>query len=122
MKKIEAYFRPERLQQVISSLREVGVTGFSVSQVQGRGQQQNNVGVYRGHSYTINLHPKIKMDVVVSDAFVEPAVQAIIKAAQTGHMGDGKIFVYPVLQAYNIRTGIVDETIDELNPDTTSQL
>lgn len=115
MKKIEAIIRPEKLQNVITGLRAVGVTGFSVIPVQGRGQQKNSMGMYRGHVYTINLHPKIKMEIVVSDEFVQPAIDAIITAAQTGEMGDGKIFVYPVEQAYNIRTGQTDETIDELN-------
>lgn len=115
MKKIEAIIRPEKLQDVIAGLREVGVTGFSVIQVQGRGQQKNTTGVYRGHVYSINLHPKLKMEIVVSDEYVQPAINAIIKSAQTGEMGDGKIFVYPVAEAYNIRTGVADETIDELN-------
>lgn len=114
MKKIEAIIRPEKLQDVISELREVGITGFTVIQAQGRGQQKNSTGVYRGHTYSINLHPKLKMEIVVSDFFVKPAIDAIIKAAQTGEMGDGKIFVYPVQEAYNIRTGKIDETIDEL--------
>lgn len=115
MKKIEVIIRPEKLQEVIVALREVGVSGFTVLQVQGRGQQKNAKGVYRGHSYSISLHPKLKMEIVVSDDFVKPAVQALIQAAQTGEMGDGKIFVYPILEAYNIRTGLPDETIDELN-------
>jgi nitrogen regulatory protein P-II 1 len=116
MKKLEAIIRPEKLQEVIAELRNVGVTGFTVSQVQGRGQQKDAKGVYRGHPYQINLHPKLKLEIIVSDAYVNPAIQAIIKAAQTREMGDGKIFVYPVLEAYNIRTGRIDETIDELNP------
>ena len=115
MKKLEAIIRPEKLQTVIGQLRESGVTAFTVSQVQGRGQQKNATGVYRGHTYSINLHQKLKLEIVVSEEFVQPAIQAIIKGAQTGQMGDGKIFVYPVLEAYNIRTGLVDETIDELN-------
>lgn len=115
MKKLEAIIRPEKLQETIAQLRVVGVTGFTVSQVQGRGQQKDSTGVYRGHTYQINLHPKLKLEIIVSEEFVEPAVQAIVRAAQTGAMGDGKIFVLPVLEAYNIRTGQVDETIDELN-------
>ncbi|BCJ86890.1 P-II family nitrogen regulator [Effusibacillus dendaii] len=115
MKKIEAIIRPEKLQEVIAGLREVGITAFTVLQAQGRGQQKNTSGVYRGHAYSITLHPKLKMEMVVSNENVKPAVEAIIKAAQTGEMGDGKIFVYPVEEAYNIRTGSMDETIDELN-------
>ena len=115
VKRIDAIIRPERLQHVIRTLHQVGVTGFTVIPVQGRGQQKNTTGVYRGHTYDINLHPKIKLEIVVSEEFLDPAIKAIIKAAQTGEMGDGKIFVYDILQAYNIRTGKIDETIDELN-------
>jgi nitrogen regulatory protein P-II 1 len=115
VKKVEAIIRPDKLQEVIGHLREAGVSGFTVTQVQGRGQQKNATGVYRGHVYTINLHHKLKLEIVVSEEFVQPTIQAIIKGAKTGEMGDGKIFVYPVLEAYNIRTGLVDETIDELN-------
>ncbi len=115
MKRIDAIIRPERLQSVIRSLRKVGVTGFTVIPVQGRGQQKNTTGVYRGHTYDINLHPKIKLEIVVSDEYIQPAIHAIIDSAQTGQTGDGKIFVYNIMEAYNIRTGEVDETIDELN-------
>lgn len=115
MKRIDAVIRPEKLQAVIKSLRSVGVGGFTVIPVQGRGQQKNTHGVYRGHTYDINLHPKIKLEIVVSDEYLQPAIQSIMQSAQTGEMGDGKIFVYDVQEAYNIRTGRVDETIDELN-------
>jgi len=115
VKRIDAIIRPEKLQPVIRALREVGVTGFTVIPVQGRGQQLDTHGVYRGHSYDINLHPKVKLEIVVSNEYVEPAIGAILRAARTGQMGDGKIFIYDVLNAYNIRTGKIDETIDELN-------
>lgn len=115
VKRIDAVIRPEKLQAVIKSLRSVGVSGFTVIPVQGRGQQKNTHGVYRGHTYDINLHPKIKLEIVVSDEYTHPSIQAIIHSAQTGEMGDGKIFVYDVREAYNIRTGQIDETIDELN-------
>jgi nitrogen regulatory protein P-II 1 len=115
MKRIDAIIRPEKLQAVIKALRQVGVTGFTVIPAQGRGQQKDVQGVYRGHTYDINLHPKLKLEIVVSNEYLRPAIQAIIGAAQTGRMGDGKIFVYDVGEAYNIRTGLVDETLDELN-------
>ena len=115
MKRIDAIIRPEKLQPTIKALRQVGVSGFTVIPVQGRGQQKDAVGVYRGHVYDINLHPKIKLEIVVSDNYIQPTIRAIINAAQTGKTGDGKIFVYDILDAYNIRTGDVDETIDELN-------
>ncbi|MCL6518049.1 P-II family nitrogen regulator [Alicyclobacillus sp.] len=116
MKRIDAIIRPEKLQAVIKALRQIGVTGFTVIPVQGRGQQKDVRGVYRGHSYDINLHPKLKLEIVVSNSNLQPAIRAIVTAAQTGQAGDGKIFVYDVQEAYNIRTGLVDETIDELNP------
>jgi nitrogen regulatory protein P-II 1 len=115
VKRIDAIIRPEKLQPAIKALRRVGVTGFTVIPVQGRGQQLDLQGVYRGHTYDINLHPKVKLEIVVSDEYVERAVDAILQAAQTGAMGDGKIFIYEVLSAINVRTGKVDETIDELN-------
>jgi len=114
MKKIEAIIRPEKLREVIEGLGEINVTGFTVTQVQGRGQQKNATGVYRGKSYTVNLHYKVKMEIVVSDYKVHETIQVIIRTAQTGEMGDGKIFVVPILEMYNIRTGEIDETIDEL--------
>jgi nitrogen regulatory protein P-II 1 len=83
--------------------------------VQGRGQQKDTRGVYRGHTYDINLHPKIKLEIVVSNEYLERTIHSIMHSAQTGEMGDGKVFVYDVQEAYNIRTGIIDETIDELN-------
>ncbi len=115
MKRIDAIIRPEKLQQVIKALQQVGVNGFTVIPAQGRGQQRDTHGVYRGHTYDINLHPKLKLEIVCSNEFIKPAVDAIIAAAQTGQAGDGKIFVYDMLEAYNIRTGLVDETLDELN-------
>ncbi|MGG6313639.1 P-II family nitrogen regulator [Paenibacillus macerans] len=115
MKKVEAIIRHEKLREVIEALREIDVKGFTVSQVQGRGQQKNAAGVYRGQAYTVNLHAKIKLEIVISDFKVQETVQTIIQTAQTGEMGDGKIFVLPVLEMYNIRTGQPDETIDELN-------
>ncbi|KAA9006343.1 P-II family nitrogen regulator [Paenibacillus spiritus] len=114
MKKIEAIIRPEKLREVIEALRAVEVTGFTVTQAQGRGQQKNLTGVYRGKTYTVNLHHKVKMEIVVSDHKVKETIRTIIGTAQTGEMGDGKIFVLPVEEMYNIRTGRPDDTIDEL--------
>ncbi|CAB3392269.1 P-II family nitrogen regulator [Kyrpidia spormannii] len=114
LKKIEAIIRPEKLQAVIAKLHAAGIFGFTVSQVQGRGQQRSSAGVYRGHVYQISLHPKVKVEMVVSDAYAQRAVESIVQAAQTGEAGDGKIFVLPVYEAYNIRTGAPDETIDDM--------
>lgn len=118
MKRIDAIVRPEKLQAVIKALHLAGVNGFTAIPAQGRGQEKNTRGVYRGHTYDINLHQKVKLEIVVSDDYLERTIQAVMDAAQTGEMGDGKIFVYSVLQAYNIRTGAVDETIDELNQES----
>lgn len=115
MKKIEAIIRPEKLTETIKILKKIGVTGFTVSQVVGRGKQKSTLGVYRGKNYNVTLHPKVKLEIVLSDYMVELTIKSIIDAAQTGEEGDGKIFVYPIVEAYNIRTGKVDTDIDELN-------
>ncbi len=113
MKKIEAIIRPEKLREVIEALREIQVTGFTVTQVQGRGQQKSATGAYRGKAYTVNLHYKVKMEIVVSEHKVQETIQTIIQTAQTGEMGDGKIFVMPVIEMYSVRTGQLNETNDE---------
>lgn len=115
MKKIEAIIRPEKLTETIKSLKNIGVTGFTVSQVVGRGKQKSTLGVYRGKNYNVTLHPKVKLEIILSDYMVELTVKSIVEAANTGEEGDGKIFVYPILEAYNIRTGKIDTDIDELN-------
>lgn len=114
MKKIEAIIRPEKLTETIKSLKNIGVTGFTVSQVVGRGKQKSTLGVYRGKNYNVTLHPKVKLEIVLSDYMVKLTVKSIMEAANTGEEGDGKIFVYPILEAFNIRTGKVDTDIDEL--------
>ncbi len=114
MKKIEAIIRPEKLTETIKSLKNIGVTGFTVSQVVGRGKQKSTLGVYRGKNYNVTLHPKVKLEIILSDYMVELTVKSIVEAANTGEEGDGKIFVYPILEAYNIRTGKIDTDIDEL--------
>jgi nitrogen regulatory protein P-II 1 len=115
MKKIEAVIRPEKITETIKGLKNIGITGFTVSQVVGRGKQKDTKGVYRGKSYKVTLHPKVKLEIVLSDYMVEPTIQSIIQSAQTGEDGDGKIYVYPILEAYTIRTGAPDMEIDDLN-------
>ena len=115
MKKIEAIIRPEKLTDCIKELKNVGIKGYTVSQVVGRGKQVDAKGTYRGHNYQVSLHPKIKLEIILSDYMVEPTIQGIVRSCQTGVNGDGKIYVYPILEAYNIRTGAVDEDIDDLN-------
>jgi nitrogen regulatory protein P-II 1 len=114
MKKIEAILRPQKLHEAIKALHKIGVTAFTVNQVVGRGQQKDARGIYRGHNYKVNLHPKVKIEIVISDFMVENTVQAIIAACKTGEAGDGKIFVSTIEEAYNIRTGETDDTIDDI--------
>ena len=103
MKKIEAIVQPSRFDAVKSALQEVGVMGMTVSEVRGHGRQKGHTEVYRGSEYTVDLLPKIKVEMVVSDALATSAVQAILKAAKTGKIGDGKIFVTTVDEAIRIR-------------------
>jgi nitrogen regulatory protein P-II 1 len=114
MKKVEVIIRPERLTDTLKGLKGIGITGFTVSQVVGRGKQKDTEGVYRGKNYRVTLHPKVKLEIVLSDHMVDPTIKAVVDAARTGEEGDGKIFVYPVLEAYNIRTGSADLDIDDL--------
>ncbi|MGM7720017.1 P-II family nitrogen regulator [uncultured Metabacillus sp.] len=115
MKKIEAIIRPQKITDTIKELKTIGITGFTVSQVVGRGKQRDTKGVYRGKNYHVTLHPKIKLEIVLSDHMVDRTINTIIATAQTGEDGDGKIYVYPILEAYNIRTGEPDITIDDLS-------
>lgn len=114
LKKIDAIIRPERLTETIKGLKKIGITGFTVSQVVGRGRQKDTQGVYRGKNYQVTLHPKVKLEIILSDYMVEPTIKTIFETAQTGEDGDGKIYVYPILEAYNIRTGKLDVDIDDL--------
>jgi len=115
MKKVEAYIRPEKQQEVIAALRQANISGFSITPVQGRGMQKDTTGIYRGRTYAINLHSKLKFEIVLSDDNVQRCVELIMNTAHTGEVGDGKIFILPILEAYNIRTGSIDTSIDELN-------
>jgi nitrogen regulatory protein P-II 1 len=105
MKKIEAIIKPFKLEEVKDALAEVGVEGMTVSEVKGFGRQKGHTEIYRGSEYTVDFLPKIKIDVVVAENLVESATAAILKAAKTGKIGDGKIFILPVEQAIRIRTG-----------------
>jgi len=105
MQKIEAIIRPMRLDQVKQALEDIGVVGMTVTDVRGYGHQRGHTEKYRGNSYVVNLLPKIKMELVVADDVLEEALTAIEEAAQTGEIGDGKIFVTPVERAIRIRTG-----------------
>ena len=104
MKKIEAIIKPFRLTDVKDALNELGIQGMTVSEVKGFGRQKGHTEIYRGSEYTVDFLPKIKIETVLSDAQVKTAVAAIIKAAKTGKIGDGKIFVSPIEDAWRIRT------------------
>ena len=104
MKKIEAIVKPFKLEEVKEALGEIGVTGMTVTEVKGFGRQKGHTEIYRGSEYTVDFLPKIKIEVVLDDQQLEPAIAAIIKAAKTGKIGDGKVFVSPVEQAIRIRT------------------
>jgi nitrogen regulatory protein P-II 1 len=110
MKKIEAVIKPHKLDEVKDHLRQVGVSGMTVSEVKGFGRTGGKTEVYRGSSYVVDFVPKVKIEVVVKDSMVAETVQAIAASAKTGKIGDGKIFVTPIAEALRIRTG---ETGDE---------
>jgi nitrogen regulatory protein P-II 1 len=101
--KIEAVIQPSRFDSVKDALREIGVDGMTVSEVRGHGRQKGHTEVYRGNEYVVDLLPKIKLELVVSDKLAESAVQAILKTAKTGKIGDGKIFLSKIDEAIRIR-------------------
>ena len=105
MKKIEAIIRPHLLEPVKDALQALGVQGLTISEVKGFGRQKGHTEVYRGSEYKVEFVPKLKLEVVLDDEVVEPAIAAITKTARTGKFGDGKIFVFPVEEALRIRTG-----------------
>jgi nitrogen regulatory protein P-II 1 len=109
MKKIEAIIKPFKLDEVREALSEVGVTGLTVTEVKGFGRQKGHTELYRGAEYVVDFLPKIKVELVVAEATVDAAIEAIVKASRTGKIGDGKIFVTPVEQIVRIRTGETNE-------------
>jgi nitrogen regulatory protein P-II 1 len=110
MKKIEAIIKPFKLDEVRESLSGIGANGLTVTEVKGFGRQKGHTELYRGAEYVVDFLPKIKIELVVADGMVEAAVDAIIKAAHTGKIGDGKIFVTSVEQVIRIRTGETGES------------
>ncbi|MCA3133275.1 MAG: P-II family nitrogen regulator [Betaproteobacteria bacterium] len=109
MKKIEAVIKPFKLDEVREALSEIGVTGLTVTEVKGFGRQKGHTELYRGSEYVVDFLPKVKIEVVVTDTLLDEAVEAIIKTARTGKIGDGKIFVTAVEQVIRIRTGETNE-------------
>jgi nitrogen regulatory protein P-II 1 len=110
MKKIEAIIKPFKLDEVRESLSELGVSGLTVTEVKGFGRQKGHTELYRGAEYVVDFLPKVKVEVVIPSEMLDRAVEAIIKAAHTGKIGDGKIFISTVEQVIRIRTGETDET------------
>ncbi len=109
MKKIDAIVKPFKLDEVREALAEVGVTGLTVTEVKGFGRQKGHTELYRGAEYVVDFLPKVKIEVVVADNMVDGAIEAIVKAARTGKIGDGKIFVTAVEQVVRIRPGEINE-------------
>ncbi len=105
MKKVEAIIKPFKLDEVKEALHGIGIQGLTVTEVKGFGRQKGHTELYRGAEYAVDFLPKIKLDVVVDDAAADGVVDAIVEAANTGRIGDGKIFVLPVEEAIRIRTG-----------------
>ena len=105
MKKIEAIIKPFKLDDVREALTEIGITGMTVTEVKGFGRQKGHTEIYRGAEYAVDFLPKVKLELVLSDADVDRAIEVIVEAARSGKIGDGKIFVLPVEEAVRIRTG-----------------
>ncbi len=104
MKKIEAIIKPFKMEDVKEALSEIGIEGMTVSEVKGFGRQKGHTEIYRGSEYTVDFLPKVKFEIVVADDRVAKAVEAIVQAAKTGKIGDGKVFVTPIEEAIRIRT------------------
>ena len=109
MKKIEAIIKPFKLDDVREALSDLGITGMTVTEVRGFGRQHGHTELYRGAEYMVDFLPKVNMEIVVPDDLLEPCLEAIIETAQTGKIGDGKIFVYEVERVVRIRTGEENE-------------
>lgn len=108
MKLIKAIVRPNKVDDLKEALAKIQISGMTVTEVRGHGRQKGHTAVYRGREYEVTLLPKMQVETVVPDHMVEAAIQAITTAARTGEIGDGRVFVFPVDQGYNIRTGEAD--------------
>jgi nitrogen regulatory protein PII len=105
MKLLKAIIRPNKVDEVKDALAKLSISGMTVTEVRGHGKQKGHTAVYRGKEYNVSLLPKMEVEVVVADSIVEEAIRAIVEAARTGEIGDGRVFVLPVEQSYRIRTG-----------------
>lgn len=109
MKKIEAIIKPFKLDDVVEALSEIGVEGVSVTEIRGFGRQKGRTEIYKGAEYVVDFLPKVKLEIVINDVLVDQAIDAIVRAAKTGKIGDGKIFVTDVERVVRIRTGEENE-------------
>jgi nitrogen regulatory protein PII len=105
MKLLKAIIRPNKVDDVKDALSKLNISGMTVTEVRGHGKQKGHTAVYRGKEYNVSLLPKMQVEVVVSDAIADEAIRAIVEAARTGEIGDGRVFVLPVEQSFRIRTG-----------------
>lgn len=105
MKLIMAIVRPSKIEEVKDALAKLNISGMTITEVRGHGRQKGHTAVYRGHEYSVSLLPKIKVEVVLPDDLVDETIKVIIETTRTGEIGDGRVFVLPIEQGYNIRTG-----------------
>ncbi len=105
MKLIKSIIRPNKVEDVREALEKIGASGMTITEVRGHGKQKGHTAIYRGKEYNVSLLPKMQVEVVVSDSMADEAVKAIVQSAQTGEIGDGRVFVLPVGETYRIRTG-----------------
>jgi len=110
MKLLKAIIRPSKVDDVKDALAKLNVSGMTVTEVRGHGKQKGHTAIYRGKEYNVSLLPKMQIEVVVTNTIAEEAIRAIVEAARTGEIGDGRVFVLPVEYGYNIRTGERDST------------
>jgi len=108
VKLLKSIVRPNKVDDVREALEKLGVAGMTVSEVRGHGKQKGHTAIYRGKEYNVSLLPKMQIEIVVADSVADDAVRAIVQSAKTGEIGDGRVFVMPVLQSYRIRTGEKD--------------
>ena len=105
MKMIKSIVRPNKVDEVKDALAKLNIAGMTVTEVRGHGKQKGHTAIYRGQEYNVSLLPKMEVEVVVPDSMADDAIKAIIESARTGEIGDGRVFVIPVLESYKIRTG-----------------
>jgi nitrogen regulatory protein PII len=108
MKLIKSIVRPNKVDEVKDALARLNISGMTVTEVRGHGKQKGHTAIYRGKEYNVSLLPKMEVEIVVNDSLADEAIKAIVEAARTGEIGDGRVFVFPVLESYRIRTGEKD--------------